>query len=371
MKRCAQSYLQNQDANESETWTPEEMIDPKKRRLMLSSVSRQNGPLKLNGAANWSNAIFGTDSNRKETPGAPSLKERMDAVVQNDPIREERAYESGALSKTIVTKKQNLYQVKEVADFVPAPQTKALVSSTDSTLTAANIQLGDKTAISTVFDAVLTQSRKDGCEFDTLCALALTCKSFAAIYALSAKASIALVKRYIDAYMRERVTVRKFEIENTPTKLSLEPYYQFREEKDEQQDEDTETERHWSRTTFTLTAPCISVCWKGIDGVPPVSLSRSPAAAWADHCDQSALWERVKTKNWSIRNPLVRLVAIHAQAHAACTHSYRINEWLKRVKKDWPLAKQRKPWKEHAQWHDRPILQCALPESNRKQNAKK
>ena len=356
MKRRAQSYLQNQDANQGETWTPEEMIDPKKRRLMLSSsVSRHNAfTSTVHGAA----SIFGVDGSRGETVGVSSLKERMDAVPHNHPNRKDCQRQT---LKT-VDKKSSLYQL--------APETKVLIRSADPTFTES-FDLCDKTAISTVFDAVLAQSRRDGCEFDTLCSLALTCKSFSAIYALSAGASVALVKRYIDAYMRERVTVRKFEIENTPTKLSLEPYYQFREEKDEQEDEDAEKERHWSRTTFTLTAPCISVCWKGIECLPAVSVSRSPSAAWLEHCDQSALWERVKTKNWSIRNPLVRLVTMHAQAHSACTHSYRINEWLKRVKKDWPLAKQRKPWKAHSDWHDRPILQCPLPGTSRMQIAQK
>ena len=122
----------------------------------------------------------------------------------------------------------------------------------------------------------------------------------------------------------------------------------------------TETETRWWKTTFTLTAPCVEVCMKGIDGIPTVSFSCAPDSAWEENRDKSVKWERVKTKNWSIRNPLVRMAAIHAQAHASCIHSKRTREWLERIKKQWALAKQRKVWKTHENWYKHPVLRVPL-----------
>lgn len=377
------TYTNEQNTEQDAIWTPEETIDVKKRRLFLSekrpiALPAHNASLIPLGGNNSSSSSRSARECRLEEKQPrcveQSLKERMDVLLQDD-ISLDSTKSSDRLDRFKDTNKTEGFGNKKSNKpvvLVPYKHGKSVQkgfsedSQTDSTPAVVDWWRSEKNC-AIIFDAVLLQARKHGHEFDLLCALSRTCKSIASIYALSPSVSLDLSKRYIDAYMRERITVRKFEMENTPTKLSLEPYYQFREEKDEQLSSwaggETEEDRHWWRTTFTLTAPCISVCWKGIDGIPPVSVSRSCSAAWAEHCDESVQWERVKTKNWSIRNPLVRLAAIHAQAHASCKHAQRMSAWLAQIKKNWLLAKQRKAWKEHADWHENPILHVTLPQS--------
>lgn len=343
--------------DEDVVWTPEELIDVKKRRL-FGSVADAPFDGRGGSGGGGKNPVFDAlnHHSRQSTPAIKqepqdqrdtksSLKERMDTLVQQDspPVfdRQRAKEETNGKKETAATL------------LFPGDNLRADLWQRSNTSRQE-------------IEEILSVARKEGREFDTLCALAEkdeSCEPFAGLYALTERASVRLAKRYIDAYMRERVTVRKFEMENTPTKRSLEPYYRFREEKEEPEtwgEEGTEGTAHWCRTTFTLTAPCVRVCWAGIDGAPPVSRSRSGNAAWSEHCDQSVAWERIKTKNWSIRNPLVRMLSIHAQAHSSCTHARQVEEWLQAAKKNWPLAKQRKVWKEHSEWHEHPTLNVPL-----------
>lgn len=207
----------------------------------------------------------------------------------------------------------------------------------------------------TVFEPILEIAAQNGFEFDLLCKLAKSCKALAALFALSPKCSTAIIRRYVDAFMREKVTVRKFELDNTPTKESLEPFYHFEEERDGTGSEPGD----WIRKTFTLTAPCVNCCLKDVEGIPNVLVSKEASQPWKNNVNVSSQFERVKTKNWAIRNPLVRLVAIYCQSHTGCSHANQVHEWLETVKQ-WPLAKQRKPWNELTAWHDHPPT-LALP----------
>lgn len=238
------------------------------------------------------------------------------------------------------------------------------------------LQAWPEEALATVVEGVLHVAREYGFEFEAMCTMAMLCKSVSRLLALSpASASVQLVQRYADAFFRERVTIRKFEIDQTPTKQSLEPYYQFAEEfrrggfgaergageeslaGDDHQNNAEAGENSFfsshSRSTFTLTAPCVHQCLKGVKGIPAFALSKNPLFPWRQNVDTSSEWERVKTKNWEIRNPLFRLVSIYAQSHATCVHAARFHEWVARVK-TWSLARERKPWAELREWHDKP-----------------
>lgn len=196
----------------------------------------------------------------------------------------------------------------------------------------------------------LARARRECREFDALRVLALTCKRLADMYALHSKAPVSLIVRYVDAFMREKVQRRKFEMDNTPTKASLEPYYQFERERDPDA-----PENHFP--TCTLTAPAVRACWKGVKGVPMAVFSKAADASWHDRSSATeGDWDRIKTKTWSIRNPLTRLVSMYAQIHTECEHAPVVQAWVTRVKKEWPLAKQRKPWKDLIDWHERPIV---------------
>lgn len=298
--------------NSNDAITPEQRVDVEKRRNLLASSSATSLPTLSQRLASLCSEQGNSSTQKKKR--APKKRK----AAENEEEQVEEIQEEAPLALLLQRQQQ------------PVQQWPA-------------------SALRTVFDNVLLVAGENGFEFDVLRTLARTCKRFSQLYALSPSAPLPLIQRYVDAFMRERIVMRKFQIDDTPTKDSLEPYYHFQKEEEIAQGH----LEPYTKTTYTLTAPSVRACWKGVQGVPNIVVSKVPGTPWFDTPDSSGTWERIKTKNWSIRNPLVRLVAMHAQTHAECCHAAAVHEWLETVK-TWPLAKQRKPWSALTEWHDKP-----------------
>lgn len=167
-------------------------------------------------------------------------------------------------------------------------------------------------------------------------------------WALGPNASPHTVMLYVRTFFRQYVHLRKFDdIDNTPTRDALRPYYRFAHEHP-LLDLD-----HPSRSVCTLVAPAIRQCYQGIVGVPSTTRSYDADAPYGAQCDVQYDWARVRTKHWQIKNPLARVLAIVGQRHEACVHSAHVRAWSARLR---AYSRSRKVWEAFAdQWH-RPVL---------------
>lgn len=183
----------------------------------------------------------------------------------------------------------------------------------------------------------------------TLLSVASMCSALADRYLLRVDASADTIMLYMRAFLREHIALRKFDdMDNTPTRDCLRPYYRFAHESPFTVLGDSH------RYVCTLVAPAIRQCYKGVGGVPPTTRSYAPEATYAQQRDIQFDWVRIRTKHWQIKQPLTRMVAMYAQRHEVCAHAAAVRAWLARVRAHG--SRSRKMWQKYADELDRPVL---------------